>query len=345
MPPAPPAIFANAARNASGSWVSAWAAHWRCSASCTGAVRCGEHLVRLSAGGGWRSGHDFGAGSGTLGARGWLLHHRGRRCDRRHARERTVRHPSSIATMPNTAFTIRAPQATEASGTIIATMPKRRGSAPSSFSTARCASARPQTLRGLAVSAGPRFCKSAKGRNRTVDTALFRRVLYQLSYLGPRVVSTHSISKSWIPFAFALRASSPGPDFLRSGGKGGQAHIRPRSRIVSTYDAPLVVALLFVFATAAARSSGDSGIVTSVYDAANDLALDGNGHGDRFDRQRDGRTASFDVAKMTIALHQLRMGEPAILRVVLALASVSPTRSKPSTNPIPMSTSLPQYWF
>ena len=32
--------------------------------------------------------------------------------------------------------------------------------------------------------AGPLLNGGAKGRNRTGDTALFRRVLYRLSYLG-----------------------------------------------------------------------------------------------------------------------------------------------------------------
>ncbi len=34
---------------------------------------------------------------------------------------------------------------------------------------------------------GPLFNGGAKGANRTRDTALFRRVLYQLSYLGQRL--------------------------------------------------------------------------------------------------------------------------------------------------------------
>ena len=38
-------------------------------------------------------------------------------------------------------------------------------------------------MSGRPESLGPPFI-GAKGRNRTVDTALFRRVLYRLSYLG-----------------------------------------------------------------------------------------------------------------------------------------------------------------
>ena len=39
------------------------------------------------------------------------------------------------------------------------------------------------------------FFYGAKGRNRTGDTALFRRVLYQLSYLG--VLSAVRYARLW----------------------------------------------------------------------------------------------------------------------------------------------------
>ena len=76
-------------------------------------------------------------GTGRLRRR--VLQDRGRRRDRAQARSAPACRTSSIATTPSTVSTIRASPARAASGTTIASTPKRRGSAPSSSSTARCA--------------------------------------------------------------------------------------------------------------------------------------------------------------------------------------------------------------
>jgi hypothetical protein len=72
----------------------------------------------------------------------------------------------------------------------------------------------------------------AQGRNRTTDTAIFSRMLYQLSYLGrsrdgrkwPSERAGYSGVEGCCPPAFAFGYGAAGPASLRHPGQAGIFH-------------------------------------------------------------------------------------------------------------------------